>query len=272
MPSLSGFVRGLFHQRRSRLAKDDFLRRAQSRPVEISRADWKSSRANPTEFYERCFRFFHTALPAELRDHRQYFSEAGRGFGEEAFHTMWYLLFQEFRPASFLEIGVFRGQTLSYAGLLQRRENISGETVGISPFQAAGDSVSRYAEDIEYQEDTLANVAHFGLPRPTLLKAFSTDPDAVALIGSRVWDCIYIDGNHDYEIALADWKACSSAVRAGGLIVLDDSGLSTRYEPPAFATKGHPGPSRVAEEIDRNEFKEILQVGHNRVFQKLTAP
>jgi hypothetical protein len=36
-----------------------------------------------------------------------------------------------------------------------------------------------------------------------------------------------------------------------------------------FATAGHPGPTRLAGEIDRKKFREILQVGHNRVFQKL---
>jgi hypothetical protein len=44
--------------------------------------------------------------------------------------------------------------------------------------------------------------------------------------------------------------------------------LSTLYRPPSFATSGHPGPSRIADEIDRNNFREILQVGHNRVFQR----
>jgi len=36
-------------------------------------------------------------------------AENRRGFGENAFHTMWYLLLEEFKPATFLEIGVFRG-------------------------------------------------------------------------------------------------------------------------------------------------------------------
>ena len=79
---------------------------------------------------------------------------------------------------------------------------------------------------------------------------------------------IYIDGNHDYEIVTKDWNACSKAVSIGGLVILDDSGLSTFYRPPSFATGGHPGPSRLAAEIDSSVFQEILQVGHNRVFQR----
>ena len=80
---------------------------------------------------------------------------------------------------------------------------------------------------------------------------------------------IYIDGNHDYDVVVKDWAACSRATRKGGVIVLDDSGLTTSYRPPPFATGGHPGPSKLATEINPSEFQEILQVGHNRVFLKL---
>jgi len=54
-----------------------------------------------------------------------------------------------------------------------------------------------------------------------------------------------------------------------GLIVLDDSALETAYRPPFFAKKGLPGPSRLAAEIDKSIFREILMVGHNRVFQRI---
>jgi hypothetical protein len=128
--------------------------------------------------------------------------------------------------------------------------------------------VSKYRTDLDYRSDTLLNFAHFSLTEPELLKAYSTDPDAVKVIKSTEWDMIYIDGNHDYEIVLKDWEVCAASVKPGGIIILDDSGLSTSYRPPAFATGGHPGPSRLASEIDSSLFREILQVGHNRVFQK----
>jgi predicted O-methyltransferase YrrM len=122
---------------------------------------------------------------------------------------------------------------------------------------------------VNYLEDTLANFQHFGLPEPALVRAFSTDPEAIQTIAAGEWDCIYIDGNHDYDVARSDWDHCSRALKPGGLIVLDDSGITTEYLPPAFATRGHPGPSQLAEEIVREgTFSEILQVGHNRVFQK----
>ena len=234
----------------------------------IKLADFASSLADSSAYYSRAYRSFHRELPEALRIHRQYFTKDGRGFGEDAFHTMWWLLLQRLQPASFLEIGIYRGQTLSLAALISRLGKFPCEIHGISPFSDAGDSVSEYGDKVDYLPDVIRHFDHFSLPPPTLLKAYSTDPEAVALIKSRKWDCIYIDGNHDYEVVVKDWEACSKAIKPGGLIILDDAGLFTSYHPPVFATGGHPGPSRLASEIDPGHFQEILQVGHNRVFQK----
>jgi hypothetical protein len=236
---------------------------------EITRADWGSSLREPTRFYEHCFRHFYQCLPEELRLHRQYFSQSARGFGEDAFHVMWWLVFNELRPKNFLEIGVYRGQTISLIALLSKMSHFNCDVCGISPFSAAGDSVSVYSTAISYYEDTLTNFQYFNLSMPRLCRAYSTDELARKLIESQLWDCIYIDGNHDYQIAKYDWDLSAKNIRRGGLIVMDDAGLTTPYIPPRFASGGHPGPSRVATEIDKESFSEVLQVGHNRVFCRL---
>lgn len=230
--------------------------------------DFASSLRDPDSYYRRAFQDFHHTVTEPLRKHRGYFQLERRGFGEDAFHTMWWRLFRKFQPANFLEIGVYRGQVLSLISLLAKIEATGCQVTGISPFSSAGDSVSNYRTDIDYLQDTLANFKHFGLPEPELVNAYSTDQAALEVIRSRAWDMIYIDGNHDYDIVLKDWDVCSKALKPGGIVVLDDSGLTTAYQPPPFATAGHPGPSRLASEIDRAEFEEILQVGHNRVFRK----
>lgn len=263
------FLKGQVISWRQRRARQKLLESCCGPAPEITRAQWAESRSDPTEFYTRCFYYFQTRLPEELRAHRKYFCSEGRGFGEDPFHVMWHLLFREFKPGNFLEIGVFRGQTTSLAALLAKTNGVPCDVFAISPFSSVGDSVSRYRTDVDYYEDTLKNFARFGLRRPTLLRAYSTDPEAVKLIQSQSWDLIYIDGNHDYDIALKDWEHCAANTRVGGLIVLDDAGLTTSYRPPLCATGGHLGPSRLAREIDRSHFAEILQVGHNRVFQKL---
>lgn len=249
------------------LAKARMLR-AGSRG-DLTRADWAGSLTDPTAFYGRCYRYFHFQLPPAIRSHREYFKTNKRGFGEDAFHALWFLLVREFQPRNFVEIGVYRGQTLSLVALLQKEAGIPCDVTGISPFLPANDSVSIYMSGIDYLEDTRSHFAHFGLAQPSLVKAFSTAPEAVAHLASRKWDLVYIDGNHDYEVAKADWEHCTANLAPGGVVVLDDSALHTSFTPPPFATKGHPGPSQLANEIDRTQFREILQVGHNRVFQKL---
>lgn len=184
-------------------------------------------------------------------------------------HVMWFMLFHEFHPTNYLEIGVYRGQTISLAALLSRRNRMPCRVCGISPFSSVGDSLTTYLKGVDYLQDTKLNFAHFELPEPELHKAYSTDAEAMAMIKSSSWDMIYIDGNHDYEVVVSDWNVCAGSVRKGGIIILDDAGLTTTYKPPLFATAGQSGPSRLASEIDRRQFAEILQVGHNRVFQKL---
>jgi hypothetical protein len=265
--SAIGFFMSFFHRARRRRALAQVQRAGA--PVEDALEDWSRSLRDPTGFYLDCHRWFLFRLPESLRAHRAFFRDGERGFGEDAFHVMWWLLFSRFRPREFGEIGVYRGQTLSLAALLQREEEIDGRVTGISPFDCSGDSVSRYRPQIDYYADTLENCAHFGLPSPALVRARSTDSLALEALRSHAWDCLYIDGNHEYEVARQDWENCAAAVSPEGIIVLDDAARGTGYRPPAFATAGHPGPSRVAEEIDPATFREILRVGHNRVFQKI---
>lgn len=258
---------GALHQFRSKQA----LRKVLDQEADFSALnDWGHSLSDPTGYYLDCVRFFHgPQFPEELKKHRRYFLRDQRGFGEDAFHVMWWMLFREMRPERFLEIGVYRGQTISLAALLHRTLGIEGSVTGISPFSPAGDAVSTYREHLDYLQDTQSNFRGFGLPAPELLRAYSTDRIATGRIRQQAWDAVYIDGNHDYEVAKADWSVCSVSVRDGGIIVLDDSALGTKYRPPYFATAGHSGPSQLAAEIENLAgFREILRVGHNRVFQK----
>jgi hypothetical protein len=213
--------------------------------------------------------FYDCCLPTELRDHRKYFKRKRRGFGEDAFHSMWYLLLQELKPKHTLEIGVYRGQTITLWKLAARLLGLGCNVSCVSPFTSAGDTVSDYLKSLDYYEDTLVNHRYFDLPLPCVCRSFSNAPEALKFISSTAWDMVYIDGNHDCEVALSDWLACSKAVRRGGVVVLDDASLHTDFHPPVFASAGHPGPSTVADDICTAQFKEILSMGHNRVFQKL---
>ena len=131
-----------------------------------------------------------------------------------------------------------------------------------------GDSVSDYLMNLDYYKDTSETFRHWGLNTPTLVKALSTDQNAIAHIESHAWDLIYIDGSHDFEIVLKDYKLCLKNLKPNGLIVLDDASLQTDFRPPSFSFGGHPGPSRVAREYGDKEMTFIGAVGHNNIFQK----
>jgi hypothetical protein len=236
----------------------------------ISASSWPQSLQDPTKFYRNCVRYFYQAAPEYLVEHRRYFSQESRGFGEAAFHVMWAALFSIFKPSSFLEIGVYRGQTLSLASLCSREICFPTRVCGISPFTSAADSVSKYSNQINYYEDTLKNFAFFQLPAPHLVRGLSTEPHVWKQVAQHKWDMVYIDGNHDYEVAKSDFTNCNKILSPRGIIVLDDSGVFTGYQAPPFSTRGHVGPSALAQEISALGFQELLQVGHNRVFQKNT--
>lgn len=237
--------------------------------IPMSLSELRKLGLSRTAQYIYCDFYFRHFLPEELRKHRYYFIEEKRGFGEDAFHAMWYILLQELKPKNALEIGVYRGQTITLWKLISKLAKFDCSIACVSPFLSTADSVSKYDEAIDYFEDTKKNHTYFNLPMPEVCRHYSTDPEAIEFVQSRKWDLIYIDGNHDYEVVSKDWLVCSRSIKNGGVIILDDSALYTDYRPPRFATAGHPGPSKVANEIQQNEFIEIFHAGHNRVFQKI---
>jgi hypothetical protein len=220
------------------------------------------------EIYNYYHHYFWNMAPDWIRTHREYFKKESRGFGEDAFHAMWYNIFKEFKPKRALEIGIYRGQVISLWGLLSEKLDVGTDISGISPFSPAGDDVSVYLRNIDYYEDVKKNCSVFNKRLPSLARGFSTDKEMIDIIRSQSWDLIYIDGNHDYEVVRQDFEVCSQSLNKNGLLVLDDSALYTDYTPLPYSTAGHPGPSAVAKEIDKNKFVELISVGHNRVFQK----
>lgn len=213
--------------------------------------------------------YYAQLCPTEIKNHRKYFQENNRGFGEDAFHAMWYVLLNEYRPVNCLEIGVYRGQVISLWALISRYLGFYSMIYGISPFTPVGDRVSTYLDNIDYQQDVIKNHEAFNLAHPNLLKAYSTDEMAFSLIGSKEWNLVYIDGSHDYEIALSDYDICKKHLAKGGLLVMDDSSLYTDYRPPLFSFSGHPGPSKIVKEIIMKEMRFLGAIGHNNVFMKV---
>lgn len=209
---------------------------------------------------------YNYVLPAAFKDHRKFFVESQRGFGEDSFHAMWDLIIREFQPSTMLEIGVYRGQTLSLWSLIAHEYGMSIETWGVSPLTAAGDEVSKYI-DVDYKLDIEKSFSLFELDKPNLFKGLSQDKSAVEFISSKTWDVIYVDGSHDYQDVVLDIELAKMVLSPGGILVLDDASKYVNYTPLSFAFEGHPGPSKAAQEITQSEdWKFIGSCGHNRIF------
>lgn len=204
-------------------------------------------------------------LPKQFIQHREYFTQ-GRGFGEDAFHAMWYYIFEQFKPVNILEIGVFRGQTISLFEMLANHFKYKADVWGLAPLAAVNDSVSAFPTDIDYEKDIKLNFEYFNLGTPKLFKASSIEKRARQFIKSRKWDLIYIDGNHDMPYVLSDYMNCADVLTEKGILVIDDSSLNRNFNVKG-AFKGHFAPSEVLDKIAVHEFDLILSVGHNNVLR-----
>jgi hypothetical protein len=199
--------------------------------------------------YLRFLSDYSSRIPKEIKRHREYYCQNQRGFGEDAFHSAWFRFFEVTRPVNCLEIGVYRGQTISLWALLGKSMNFAPNIYGISPLSDVGDEHGTYLK-LEYTKDIESHFEYFRLPQPTLLRASSTDEIAISMIQNNIWDLIYIDGSHEYETAKKDYENAKIGLKLGGYLVLDDSSLNTNYYPQTpKSTRGWPGPSRVFDEI-----------------------
>ena len=229
-----------------------------------------------TKNYEYFLFYFYKFSNRFVQKHRLYFSKSKRGFGEDAFSSMWEYLFRTYRPKNILEIGVYRGQTLSLFQILSNLYLIDSKIYGITPLDFSGDSVSEYI-DIDYLEDIKKNFNFFKLNDPNILKEYSTSKKSVDFINSINWDLIYIDGSHDYKVVIKDFENSFKNLNTNGLLIIDDSSLYLNYDSEFIKKKygintfiGHPGPSKVVLNIkNQNTLKHLFGVGHNNVFQKV---
>lgn len=222
------------------------------------------SRNDVYRYFENQFRFKSRQF---LWKHNWYFKQCGRGFGEPAFHAAWYQIFYEFRPKKCLEIGVYRGQTISLWSLLSKKMGFDCDIFGITPLTSIGDSVSHYI-DIDFRTDINKNFRKFRLQNATIINDFSTSDEATNKITTGIWDLIYIDGSHDYQDVYSDYINSIAGLAPNGIIVMDDSSLFLEQISDYAVFQGHPGPSTVCMNYAVNDLEHFLSVGHLNFFRK----
>ncbi len=229
-----------------------------------------------------------------LKAHRDWVEQNKWGFGDRAFHYMWYLLLTQDvltrSNPSMLEIGVYKGQVISLWSLIAAREELPASIYAITPLSAKrlfSPYLHRVASALSkrYRKEALSGnlyvkadffqciermYAQFDLDfsLTTLFRGYSGDEHIKKMVTGMMFDLVYIDGGHSYEEASHDINYFGEKVKGGGYLVIDDAAV---FLPGTAFWKGHETVSRAAEEIDARKFTNILNVGHNRVYERITA-
>jgi hypothetical protein len=232
-----------------------------------------------------------------LKKHRDYVEEKQAGFGDRAFHFMWYLLLKDLKEnkqgIDCLEIGVFKGQVISLWALASQKIGLKANITGISPLEGnypnnslfrnyyirkllsyAVPSIRRDFRDgnIHIQEDFVGHIdkmfknSGLDLKEVNLIKGYSNNPDVVKQVADKTFDLVYIDGDHSYKVCKEDLDNYAVLIKPNGYLIMDDA---ANLIPGTKFFKGIEEVSRATEEIDPKIFKNILNVGHNRIFQKI---
>jgi hypothetical protein len=249
---------------------------------------------NTAECNDRVFAEF-TALTQSdslLHKHRQHVDAHRLGFGDPAFHALWRgllaLAHQRHGKVDALEIGVFKGQVISLWALLARHyvwpvrihaiSPLAGQPIPppglwrsllyrLSPhFRERVDSGDFYPEE-DYVAIVRQHFATYGLSFDDirLVRGFSTDPSVRATVASDRFELIYIDGNHTYAGALADIEYYAPKIVPGGWLVMDDAAHGL---PGTTFWKGYETVARACLRLPALGFENVINVGHNRVFQR----
>ncbi|HEY0863716.1 MAG TPA: class I SAM-dependent methyltransferase [Lacunisphaera sp.] len=249
---------------------------------------------NTAEHNDRLHREFtgFTWADPVLGPHRRHVLDQNLGFGDDAFHALWAVLLAEavvrFGEVRLLEIGVFKGQVISLWSLLAREYRWRVQISALSPLTGQPLPSSRLVRWLRYRLDgrfreraengdfyeagdyepaTRAHFAHPGLDFSTvrLFRGYSTDPALLARLSGETFHLVYVDGDHTFAGARHDFTTFGPKVVPGGWLVADDASCEL---PGTAFWKGHPAVSAAVHVLPGLGFTNVLNIGHNRVYER----
>jgi hypothetical protein len=235
-----------------------------------------------------------TASDHDLRSHRSYIEEHKLGFGDAAFHAMWHLLLdaaqRRFGRVNALEIGVFKGQVISLWALLAKKHGWAITVYAVTPLEGQAMRGGRWWRSLKYRiaprfrervksgdfypDDDYGQIArnlfsHFDLDFSAvrLVRGYSTSPAVLSALSADRFHLVYVDGDHTYDGAAKDIRNFGPKVVPGGWLIMDDAGFDL---PGSGFWKGYETVTRACDLLPGLGFRNVLNVGHNRVFEKVT--
>lgn len=204
----------------------------------------------------------------KLKAHRDFIEGNAFGFGERSFGWLHKLIVDEMPDEfKFLEVGVFRGQTLSLYKLLADMAKKKVQRFGVSPMDSS---------DGHWESDYFYDVAklhqHFNLKKDySIYHGSSTDAKIIGkAIDTEPYDILYIDGSHKYEDVVSDLKYYPQMVMSGGYLLIDDACNDMKQKFGFF--QGIDAVTQAVLEWEKTEmgreFEFVFNVVHNRLYRR----
>jgi glycosyltransferase involved in cell wall biosynthesis len=240
---------------------------------------------NLTDFYEddpethtRIWQNLKTLVNStpDLKAHRDWVIQNNWGYGNRAFHWMWNILIQQApKNFKFLEIGVFKGQTISLISLLNKKHRKDGTVYGLTPLSKTGDKYATHP-DVDYESLIQQIYGTFQLDANDLniIQGFSNDPEIIEIAQAEgPYDLVYVDGCHDYEVVVSDLTKYGDMLKVGGYLIVDDSSNHLKIPDGLIRMdwRGLMDVSNAVRDVTEKDvrFTHCFAVGHNRVFQRI---
>ena len=204
-----------------------------------------------------------------LNEHRTFVENHVFGFGERSFGWMWNLLVKEMpKDFTFLEIGVFKGQTLSLVKLLADQQKKKVKRYGITPLSTEGGLwESDYAKDIATIHEQFALTKDY-----EILQGLSEDAAIIHKASKLKLDILYIDGGHDERHITNDIDNYAHLVKKGGYMIIDD--CCNSFKQPFGYFQGIDIVTKVVDKklppfTESKDWEFIFSVVHNRVYKRI---
>lgn len=180
--------------------------------------DLKDNWADTPEHHARINDYFTEQVNEnpKLKEHRDWVESNVWGFGERSFWWLWKLILDRLpEDAKLLEIGCFKGATLSVWKLLKPESYI----FGVSPLDSTG---------IDWEGDygMMIRDIHvkFGQKEPYIIKGLSESQECIdGALNYSPYDVTYIDGGHERRHIDNDLLHYAPLVKQGGWLVIDDA-------------------------------------------------
>lgn len=231
--------------------------------------NWINSIQTNSEIYQHCLK--NSQNIDFLLNH--YNITKNRAFGELAFKYMWLVILNQLpNNSNLLEIGVYKGASISLMSLISNKLNKNFNIFAITPLTNVGDKYSEY-DNIDYLYEIKKTYLDLDLDfnENNIINGLSTNENIKKITSKRKYNLIYIDGGHDYDTVINDINFSDSILSENGFIIMDDASVDLYFSNDFEGFKGHNDVAKAINDSDilKNKYKHLFACGHNRCWKKI---